>query len=71
MELKTKEVLPDQIFPIFKNMETEQVKWNKHCKSCYVYDRDLDILVTQVNPPFPLSPRIVFNYRFLWEFPER
>lgn len=36
MELQTKEVLPTAFYTVCKNMEIEQLKWNKHCSKCFV-----------------------------------
>ena len=71
LEYYTKELKPIQFFNVFKNMETEQVKWNKHCQKCFVFDNEEDAIVTEMKLPWPLSPRIFMNFRYVWEYPDR
>ena len=71
MELQTKEVLPTAFYTVCKNMEIEQLKWNKHCSKCFVSNQELDVMVTLMKAPFPLTDRILMSYRHFWEFPEK
>lgn len=42
MEIEARGVLPEQLFYQFKNLETYQKKWNRHCKRCEIIKKDGD-----------------------------